>query len=291
MRTCNTSLLTAAFLLIGMTVRADDNADKVAAQKKAAEENWAQLEIGEAAHLETAHLLIYSPKSMEKRLKDIGATLEKHQEIARKALGYDEKTPPWPGKLTIYLFTEREPFTAFLRRVEKRRVEGDDTGSHFVDGDQPHAVAGPSRNKKDLGMEDEIAQQAAAALLQKKAGKEVILPGWLLSGFGRATTYRIIPSDAAIRKERTLAAKLSAARGPKDVWAGSLDGEEAAILGASVVDYLAYGPESSKFPKFVTGFKPDDGQDKKTAAQALEAAGLSADVVDKKWRIWVVKPK
>src|SRR5437879_6177748 len=117
MRMSLTTSLAAAFFLITGTAWADETADKVAAQKKAAEENWAQLDAGESVHLETAHLLIYAPKSMEKKLKDLGATLEKHQEIARKALGYDEKTQPWPGKLTIYLFTEREVFTAFLRRV------------------------------------------------------------------------------------------------------------------------------------------------------------------------------
>jgi hypothetical protein len=290
MRRFRATWLIAALFLVGGAVRADESADKVAAQKKAAEENWAQVEAGEIAHLETAHLLIYASKSMERKLKEIGGTLEKHQEMARKALGYDDKTEPWPGKLTVYLFADREPFAAFVRRVEKRRVEAEDTGSHFVDSDSPHAVAGPPRHKKDLPMDDEIAEQSAAALLQKKAGKYVILPGWLLSGFGRATTYRIIPTNAAIRKERALAAKLSATKSAKDVWGETLDGDEAPILVASVVDYLAYGPESSKFSKFVAAFKQDNGQEKKTAAQAFEAAGMTPEKLDAKWRIWVIKP-
>jgi hypothetical protein len=290
MRLRPVTFLTIILLLSAGAAHADEKADKLAAQKKAAEENWAQLEAGEATHLETAHLLIYASKPMEKKLKDLGAMLEKHQEMARKALGFDDKNEPWPGKLTVYLFAERDPFAAFVRRVEKRRVEADDIGSHFADGDQPHAVAGPARNKKDLPLDDEIAEQTAAALLQKKAGKDVILPAWLLSGFGRATTYRIIPSNAAIRKERTLAAKLSAKYTAKDVWAGMLDGEEAAILNASVADFLAYGPDSAKFAKFVTGFKPTNGQEKTGAAQALEAAGLIAEKVDARWRVWVIKP-
>ncbi|HEY1860922.1 MAG TPA: hypothetical protein VGG61_11235 [Gemmataceae bacterium] len=290
MRIFCTYLLAAALLLIGGTVWADETADKVAAQKKAAEENWTQAEAGEIAQLETAHLLIYCSKSLEKKLKEIGATLEKHQEMARKALGYDEKNEPWPGKLTIYLFADREPFAAFVRRVEKRRVEAEDTGSHFVDSESPHAVAGPPRHKKDLALDDEIAEQSAAALLQKKAGKDVILPGWLLTGFGRATTYRIIPTNAAIRKERTVAAKLSAMKSAKDVWGETIDGDQAPVLAASVADYLAYGPESSNFSKFVASFKPENGQEKKTAAQAFEAAGLTPEKLDAKWRIWVIKP-
>src|SRR5262245_30950936 len=41
---------------------ADETADKVASQKKAAQENWEAVG-GEAAHVETAHLLVYAPKA------------------------------------------------------------------------------------------------------------------------------------------------------------------------------------------------------------------------------------
>ena len=91
-------------------------------------------------------------------------------------------------------------------------------------------------------------------------------------------------------KERNLAAKWAGKYTAKDVWAGTLDGEEAAVLNASVVDFLAYGPDSAKFAKFVIGFKPTDGQEKAAATQALEAAGLIAEKVDARWRVWVIKP-
>jgi hypothetical protein len=70
-----------------------------------------------------------------------------------------------------------------------------------------------------------------------------------------------------------------------------LDASEAAILQWSLVDFLAYGPEAAKFPKLVNGFKPDDGQPMKTFAQALEAAEMTADKLDKSWREWAAQFK
>src|SRR5947209_9989573 len=102
--------LAIAVLFLGATAHADDAAEKLAAQKKQAEANWATAEGGEMATLETVHLLIYAPKAMEKNLKDVGAYLEKHYARAADVLGYDAKNPPWEGKLAVYLFAEREQF-------------------------------------------------------------------------------------------------------------------------------------------------------------------------------------
>jgi hypothetical protein len=280
------TIATAILISLGSPLFADDAADKVAAQKKAAQDNWGQLEAGEAAVQETAHFLIYGPKALDRQIKALGVSLEKYNDQARKALGYEEKSEPWPGKLTVYLFTERDTFAAFVRRVEKKRLETEDVSSLDVDGDQPHVAAGPSKNKKDAGLEERAAEQVAAALLQRKAGKGVEVPAWLLYGFGRATSYRIAPRDAAVKKERALAAKWSANRTAADVWGGKLDADEAPVLEASLADYLAYGPPSAKFPKFVTGFKPDENLVAKTPAQALETAKIAADTLDKRWRDW-----
>ena len=99
----------------------------------------------------------------------------------------------------------------------------------------------------------------AAALLQRRAGKGVEIPAWLLFGFGRATSYRIAPKDAVVKKEHVLAAKWAPNWTSADVWGGKLNADEAPILEASLADYLAYGPPSAKFPKFVTGTVAVDG--------------------------------
>jgi hypothetical protein len=291
MRLITRALLALPFLFTASPAAfADEAADKVAAQKKAAEENWEAVG-GEAAHVETAHLLVYAPKSYDKRLKDIGATLEKYYEQARKPLGY-EKEAPWPGKVAVYLIADRDDFTKFVRRVEKRRVEAEDTGSHSVEGDFPHAVGGPPRAKTDPPVEWQVGEQLAAALLARKAGAKVPLPGWLPSGFGRATGYRVRPNDKAVADDRRRAAALvRKGHTAQEIWGATLEAEDAPVLEASLADYLAYGGGQAKFAAFVEGFKPEENQDRKTTEQALDHIKLPVDRLNAGWRAWAVSPR
>jgi hypothetical protein len=291
MRVTPPALLAFTLLLLpAAPALADD--DKLAAQKKTAQENWDTLGLGDPAHLETAHLLIHAPKSYEKRVKEIGAALERHYEQARKALGYDTEEP-LPGKVAVYLLPEREQFTAFVRRVEKRRLQPEDAGSHQVEGDFPHVAAGPPQAKTDAPVEGQAGEQLARAVLVKKAGVRTPLPLWLTAGFGRATTYRASPRDRVVAEERKRAAALLAKNRwtAGDVWGGTLGDEEAAVLQASLADFLAYGPGASKFAEFVEGFRPEEGQERRTTEQALESANLTIDRVSKIWREWAPNPK
>jgi hypothetical protein len=292
MRVTTRALLALPLLLAAWPVAfADEAADKLAAQKKNAEENWEALDVGAAAQVETAHLLVFAPKSFDKRIKDVGAALEKYYEQARKPLGY-EKEAPWPGKVAVYLIPEREDFTRFVRRVEKRRVETEDAGSHLADGDFPHAVGGPPRAKTDPGVEAQAGEQLATAMLVKKAGTKVPLPGWLLNGFGRATGYRTKPADKAVAEERRKAAAL-VKKGHKadEIWGSTLEAEDAPLLEASLADFLAYGPGQSKFVALLEAFKPEENQEKKATGQALDGISLPADRLNTRWREWAVNPK
>src|SRR5437870_5687438 len=101
MRVPSGTLLAGLLLLSGgASLRADEPADPVAGQKKAALAGWTSLDVGEPAQLETAHLLVFAPKSLEARLKDIGATLEKFHDAAAKNVQL-EKEKMWSGKLTV----------------------------------------------------------------------------------------------------------------------------------------------------------------------------------------------
>jgi hypothetical protein len=286
-----------AFLTIAISLaltfplfaQAEDNAGKVAAQKKGAQDNWSSLDLGESAHLETAHLLIFAPKSLEKRLKDAGNLLEKVHDQARSALKYEDKDDPWSGKLTVYLFTDRDSYTKFVRRIEQRRLDSDDLASFSLPGERPHVAACPSKNKRDPNLEGLAAGQIACALMQKKAGADVALPAWLLSGFGRATLQRATPTERVTKGDRQLAAKLvKLGRTAMDVCAGKLDRDEAPLLDASLMDYLAYGPGSAKLSKVLNGFKPEDNVPMKTTLQALENAGLTLESLNTKWLKWVI---
>jgi hypothetical protein len=287
-----TTLLAGTILLACLAgTHADEASDKLDALKKKAQANWAVLDAGDNVLHETTHLLLVAPKSMEKRLKEIGTLLEKSHAKAVESLALDPKESPWASKLTVYLVTEREQYTTFVRRVEKRRLEGGETGSFDVDDDDAHVVGSPPRAKNDPGIEAQAAQQLAAALLQKRAGRKVLLPGWLVLGFGRATYARVNPLDVGIRAERSKAVELvtKQKRTASQVWGGELDGDESSVLGFSLADYLAYGPGASKFPAMVDAFKPDDGQEKKTMAQVLEGLSIKADKLDSNWKSWVPK--
>jgi hypothetical protein len=278
--------------LVGAAARSADPAEdpkaRVAEQKKKAEANWETARAGEFAHLETKHLLLYAPQAWEKQLPNLGAVLEKQFDLAWKALQFEDKKDDLPGKVTVYLFAVREPFTTYLRLVAKRRVRAEDEGAFSAADDDLHAAAGPPR-KGGFPVEALAGEQIAGLLLARKAGKNTPLPAWLLSGFGRATYCRAVPTSKAVLDDRKRAARLARSRSAADVWNGTADAAEMDILAGSVVDFLAYGPGYRKFPSFVVGFQPGENMDSRTAAQAMEAAGLKGETIDRAWKAWAVK--
>jgi hypothetical protein len=277
MRTFTGLLLTAALL---------PAADPAGAKKKAGE-NWETVDAGPFVQQETKHLLLTAPPAMERQLKGVGALLEKEYDLARAALQLEDKDAV-PGKVAVYLFATREPFTAFVRRVEKRRVMPEDVGSFSADDDDLHAAAGPPR-KGGPPIEVLAGEQLAGLLLSRKAGKSTPLPNWLLSGFGRATFYRAAPGTKVAIDDRRQAARLARFRGAADVWNATAGAEEMDALAGSLVDLLAYGPPSGRFAKFVVGFQPGENMDSRTAAQAMEAAGWNPETIDQRWKAWATR--
>jgi len=296
MRRCPLLLVLAA-LAAAAPARADEAEDKakalVAAQKKKAEANWALLAAGEPVHLETDHFVIYAPKALEKTLKDAGALLESEYKTGREALNFPEKTEPWKGKLTVYLFGERAQFTAFVRRVEKRRLVSGETSSMMAADDVLHVAVSPPQNKWEWPAEAQAAEQVGAALLQRRAGVGTILPEWLVSGFGRATYYRTLPKHELTLADRRLAADLVAKKKKtaRDIWTGPLEADEAGALGGALADFFAYGPGAPHFEKLLEGFKPEENVEKKTMEQALDKTKINKEKVEPNWKSWVASPK
>jgi hypothetical protein len=281
----------AALLLVAPGLRADDRDDLVPGQRKAARDNWARAEGGPEAVHETAHLILVAPPAMQNRLKDIGNLLEKFYDTAAKPLFMKE--PAWEGKLAVYLFAKPEQLDSFIRLVEGRRVRRVERGTFSAADDRLHAAACPPREKGDPAIEVQAGQQVASAVLMRKAGARTPVPYWLTAGFGRATYYRTTPAAGDVGGERRAAARFAARYGrtAAHVWGGSLEGDEAAVLAASLADYLAYGPGKAKFAAVLEGFKPGENGLERTAGEALEAAGLRADAVTVGWRRWIGSPR
>ena len=170
--------------------------------KKKAEANWESVGGGKAALHETKHFLICAPEAMAKKLKDVGDLLEKHHDKAKEALKFDikeeDKGEVLPGKVVVYLFGEREAFTAFVRRIEARRLLPEETGSFLAADDKLHVAVSPPRGKDGLPIEIQACEQAASLLLARRAGVRTPLPDWVSSGFGRATYYRVATTDKAV---------------------------------------------------------------------------------------------
>lgn len=284
----------AAFIVliafISRTSRADDTADKIAAQKKTAAENWQKVCASEPAMHETDHLLVVVSKAQEAKLKDIGAFLEKHYDMAASVLGY-QKDAPWMGKMAVYLLEQPEQIDAFIRRVDKRRPRDVEKGTFQAEDDKLHAAAAPPREKDDPAVDAQAAQQVAGALLMRRAGTKTIVPFWLVNGFGRATNYRVAPANRLVATERQTAARLAKTTTATEVWSGVVKESEGEVLGASLADFLSYGPGRSKFQALVEAFKPEENVERKTTEQALESAGLKADVINTRWKAWAAAPR
>jgi hypothetical protein len=170
------------------------------------------------------------------------------------------KEAPWTGKRTVYCMTEREHFTSFVRRIEKRRLETGEVGTFDVDRDAPHAVGGPPRSKADPPPEIQAIQQIGCALLQKKAGSKTPLPGWLLAGFGRATYYRVSPGDSAVVNDRRKAAALvRQGKTCGDVFADQLSPDDGVPLAASMADFCPTG-RVARAPRDGCGVQAEENQ-------------------------------
>jgi hypothetical protein len=273
----------AALVIAVSSVQGLEMASKVIEQRSFAEETCKKIfGADKPPFLETEHLLLYGTVS-GKSLKDVGAVLEKQLALARRILDL-EKDEPWPGKLTVYFFTERSRFTSFIRNVEKRRPEAEDLGSFNIRTEFPHAAGGPPKEEDDPSNEVQAAQQMASALLVKKAGTNV--PEWLVAGFGRATYYRAA-SVSALSAEKRRAARLLQSASAMDVWNGTLKADRAAVLRGSLVDFLAFGPGKTRFLAFLAAYAPEEGKLTKTAEEALKAARMDAKVVSSRWKSWV----
>jgi hypothetical protein len=287
-------------LLIGLTLlvlvpslRADDKPEATEAQKNTAKDNWGKLDSTTPLLSETDHFLIVAPKALEARLKEVGELLEKHYDTSGKALFTGKKEVPFKGKMTVYLLADPEHIVAFIRRIEKRRPMGMEKGSWSSDDDRLFVAAGPPRDKNDPPVEVQAAQLMATVLLQRKAGKGTILPHWLSAGYGRATYYRVVgPKEKAVSAERGNATRIirTTKRNAQDVWNGMLEGEEGTALDPSLAYFLAYGPARTKFLALLAGFAPGENEEKKTMDQALQAADLAVDLINKRFRDWVLRP-
>lgn len=290
-RTVPLAAVLVVLVLTGPPARADDTSEK---QKKIAAANMKQAEIATWATVETPNLIVVATLSDEKA-KALADGLQKCHATARKALQYEDKEQPWPGKLTVYFVTEPKLFKSFMRTVVGESPG--DAESHVVlKGDAPFVL--------DLGEVSSPAAEAEAytdagahvanALLSARTGSGVVLPDWARVGFGRAVSLRSgganSPRMTAYRT-RARAAVVGGAGKPgaklADVWEGANRD-----LATSLMDYFAFGPKAADFPKVVTALRPGENNTPPQLPMALETAtGMKWMDLELAWKKWVQSGK
>src|SRR5262245_18973152 len=279
-------VLFSIFTLVG---RADERSDTAAKQKDAAVSNLNKIGIGKPNVHESADLIFVSPLPVDK-LKAISDAVQKHYATAFKALKYDANDEPWNGKLAVCVLTDRAQFNSSVRTVEQRRPESDEVVSLDVRSDNPHVTFSSDRSDTPA-LADDVSKHVSIALLARKAGSTAGLPGWFKEAFARAVRMRLDPrggtaDKAAIRK--TVLSKTKAVK-PADAWAEA-DSAEKSIIALSLVDYLAFGPES-KFGSVLSALRPSDDNASPTFESALTSAGFTPEALDKGWKKWVQSGK
>lgn len=280
------------FLAILPFLSAQDKPDPLVKLKKTATENWAKIDSTMPVMAETDHLLLVAPKETEEKLKEHGALIEKHFELAVKAL-FKEKDKPVKGRITVYFLRESEHVDSFIRRVEKRRPRTQESGIFNAEDDKLHVAVGPPREGSETPAEVQAAQEVASLLMQRRAGTRTIVPFWLVNGFGRATYFRVMgEKDKLVQADRAKAAQIlkSTKRNAQDVWNGLLEEGEPAALEPNLADFLAYGPGRMKFPALLDAFKPGENVEKHSMEQALQAVDLKVDIINKQFRVWALRP-
>jgi hypothetical protein len=281
-RRTRSSLLMASVLILSPTVRADDA--PLAKQRQTADEIAKSLQLSSIVTQETKNLIVLGTLP-DAKLKALAATLEKQYATGVKALQFANDDPPWPGKIAVYVFGDRADFRSFARQVEKRSPDEAELGSFRLGDETPHVAAGPGKGKDAPTPEVQAGYQLAAALLATRA-KNVPLPEWLVTGFGKATAAHAAGTTAGGRKRaaRNLGLRFKAS----DAWNEMAPAEARQVLAQSVADFIFYGKGVAKPVDFLNGFRPDDEKPKKTAVDALSASQLTPEQFDVSYRRWLL---
>ena len=278
---------------------AQERAEAAKKQKAVAEGKLAAAKI-KAAAAETDDLLVFAMLPEEKA-KALSAAMQKTYAVAAKPLKLDPASPPWPGKLSVFVFTEPRQYKTFVLDALKRPPLPRETRALELRGDTPTAIDGVGLGEKptEAQMTAEVCGLVAAALMSRKAGVggtiPFSLPEWLQTGFGQACYVRFDASGSRLSAHRSKVRSLyNKTRGQgfttAAVWGGTASAESE-LLAASFVEYLAFGPDADKFPAFVEAFKPGETGDAPTVAAVLEALEWKADALEAGWRKWVATGK
>lgn len=289
MHTCRLTgmaTLATALWFVGAS-HADEAAEILAKQKASSAAKWEKFASKDASKLETDLFLLHGTVP-EAKLKAIGEAMTKHYTVAVKALKFEKDQKPWTGKLAVFILTDRENYTQFVRQAEQRSPQAEDSGSVELGGDLPFITIGMARGQDAMNPEQAACSQVSVAVLRGKAGKPAALAGWFTDGFAWTVASKANPQSVAKDRQRMKALVSVPTRVTKHVWDGTTSGKDQELLGASLVQYLVYGPDSAKLQKLFDGLRRNENGEINYEV-AFEGAQLQLWTLDKTWRAWAMK--
>lgn len=275
------ALLSLTLLPISSYAQEKEDAELIGKQKKTVEANLQKCDVPKPVTIETANLIISGPLP-EDKVKSAGEAIQKNYAAIFKLLKFENLENPPKGKVAVYLFPERKNYGFFVEQVVGDRPEKDERAHFDSRGQEPYLAVSVLPGEKPTDLDVESTRQIAALLLQAKAGG-ARLPTWMTEGYVRAVRWRTDPKTAGEKTTlRRLAAKYKAA----DLWMPPIDKEKMQV-GALMMEYFAFGPESAKFGKFLNGFRQNEGDPAPNMMMALIGIDMTPEKLEAAWVKWV----
>jgi hypothetical protein len=283
-----------ALLALGVVVLGTHGQDDEVAQrqKKRAVENWKRAFESEPGIVhESQNFIFVAPNGTEEnKVRALAEKMDGYFNSVKVALGGPSKKALWPGKMTVYLFTEKKNLSSLIRTVEKRRPATVGLGSFYLKGESTHLVACTPVEKEDPSQEQQALNQLFDAAFTRFGGDNHGIPEWLMLGFMDATAWE---NDAKRREKEVNEVKAVAdhkktPKNTKDLFANTLTGKELYLVRTSLASYLAYGPGQEKFTDMLRACKGERNQTK-TIDEILGSIDNNQTKLNRQWLTWVRK--
>lgn len=288
-------LTLAACFALPLIALAQDDPLKV--QKAAAADAMKRVGADKFAVAETPAILVATTLP-EAKASALAAAGQKGYDSAVKLLKVTEPAKLWPGKLSVFVLPVRNNYSSFVRLIVNGRPEASEFRRVVPLTDAPFVLVGvePGTTASDASLAETVSRTAAETVLRRKFGTRTTatpLPYWLTEGFD---TVAVARADGNAAKLTALRAKQRAVFSRRtvgtfkvgDVW-GADRGKNQDVIEASFVEFLMTDGDGI-FDKFAGAYKPGEGNQRATTADALAAVMWKDDAdLDGKWKTWMLK--
>lgn len=266
------------------------------AARDAATANMKKLKVDSPTIEESDNFVVVGTVSKDKAAA-LAKVLEKMLPVARKAAKYDDKDTAWKGKLTVYFLPDSGEFKSFMRSVLQKSAQD---GAYTDVRAEPPLLVDPvevTGKPTDADMYASTAARVAGALLQAKGGAREDgspnVPAWLRDGFGRVAQMRAegLTSQRYTKYKGVVRVAVLNPKGApaamSDAWSDAKSATNEAI-GASIAEFLAFGPKAAEFDKFLGGLRPSEEVGNPTIQNGFMALGWKEQAqAEMAWKRWL----